>query len=143
VSWFLVEKLFLLESNTNSIQREREREIHYDWRFTESQNKFDDVGLLYCALGRNREHLPRSISSVLCSLRRKCIIPAVSNNPLLRIFPHIGLLVFSSSLWELNNCHVFVVAELCFPIAAVAQRWTSYSKSQYYIMSCHVMLCYI
>jgi hypothetical protein len=60
----------------------------------------------------NREHLVE----VFGFIRRYA-----SNNPLLRRFLRNSQLVFNLSLWELNNLDVFVVAEVCIPITAVAQ----------------------
>jgi hypothetical protein len=43
---------------------------------------------------------------------------------LLKVFLGNGPLLLLLSLWELNNYHVFVVAEVCVPFVAVAQRYT-------------------
>jgi hypothetical protein len=61
----------------------------------------------------NTEHLVEVFGFIRCY---------ATNSPLLRIFLRNGLFVFNSSLWELDNFHVFIVAEVCVPIATVAQR---------------------
>jgi hypothetical protein len=76
------------------------------------------------SLTRGWEHLPGFFFTCSVLVTAEIHYSRCFNNSLPRIFLRNGLLIFHLPLWELNSFHVFVVAEVCVPIVAVAQRWT-------------------